>query len=443
MKKTIKQEFTNIPAQFANFPSFSVNQLRDHLSRIVKSNFSTPIIVRGVIASDPKLYPSFVFFDIRDEQKNLSFTLYGYIGNFYNIEKKLKATGVIEKLSQDVPVMLIVEPIISTQKKVDIRLNIIDVIPEYTTSIIANAKNVTLNKLSEEGIVNLQKDLALPVLVKNIALISSDQGTSVQDISSAMGATVKFYKIIFKSTRVEGNQAVPEIIEAIDLFSKYAKRLNIDAIVVARGGGSATDLSIFDDYELCKTVCLCKIPIITAIGHDKDEHAIEVCSHLTPIPSTPSGIGAFFKQHMHDLKEDLEVSIQDVAEKVVQRFIREESIIRNNLSSVLSSIKNVFRINILKIKNLIDLVVKDSRSLFNYHDERLRELNKLLMAYNHNTVLQRGYAVVWSNDGKVVKETQQMTETADIEFVDGRVRVRKNEAKQVRDPKKTKLGKDD
>ena len=425
MKKILKTEFTNIPVQFANFPSFAVHELRDHISHITKSNFPTPIIVRGVIASDPKLYPSFVFFDIRDEQKNLSFTLYGYIGNFYNIEKKLKATGVIEKLSQDVPVMLIVEPIISTQKKVDIRLNIIDVIPEYTTSIIANAKNVTLNKLSEEGIVALQKDLEFPLLSKNIALISSDQGTSVQDITSAMGETTKFYSIIFKSTRVEGSQAVSEIIEAIDLFSKYSKKLNIDAIVIARGGGSSTDLAVFDDYELCKTVCLCKIPVITAIGHDKDEHAIEICSYLTPIPSTPSGIGAFFKQHVHDIKEDLEISIQEVAEKVVQRFIREDALIRNNLSSVLSSIKNVFRLHVLKIKNLIEIIVKDAGRLFSYNNERLEELNKLLLAYNHNTVLQRGYAVVWDKEDKVVKNMEQMSETADIEFVDGRVKVKK------------------
>ncbi len=425
MKKILKTEFTNIPVQFANFPSFAVHELRDHISHITKSNFPTPIIVRGVIASDPKLYPSFVFFDIRDEQKNLSFTLYGYIGNFYNIEKKLKATGVIEKLSQDVPVMLIVEPIISTQKKVDIRLNIIDVIPEYTTSIIANAKNVTLNKLSEEGIVGLQKDLELPLLPKNVALITSDQGTSAQDITSAMGETTKFYSIIFKSTRVEGSQAVSEIIEAIDLFSKYSKKLNIDAIVIARGGGSSTDLSVFDDYELCKTVCLCKIPVITAIGHDKDEHAIEICSYLTPIPSTPSGIGAFFKEHVHDIKEDLEISIQEIAEKVVQRFIREDALIRNNLSSVLSSIKNVFRLHVLKIKNLIEIIVKDSGRLFSYNDERLEELNKLLLAYNHNTVLQRGYAVVWDRNGKVVKNMEQMTETAEIEFVDGRVKVKK------------------
>jgi exodeoxyribonuclease VII large subunit len=427
MKKTIKQEFNNIPEQFASLPSFSVNQLRDHLSRIVKSNFTTPIIVRGIIASDPKIYPSFVFFDIRDEQKNLSFTLYGYIGNFYNIEKKLKATGVIEKLGQDVPVMLIVEPLISTQKKVDIRLNIIDVIPEYTTSIIANAKNITLNKLTEEGIVNLQKSLELPTFIKTLALISSDQGTSVQDISSAMGKSKKFYKIIFKSTRVEGNQAAHEIIQAIELFSKNAKGLNIDAIIIARGGGSNTDLAVFDDYELCKTVCLCKIPIITAIGHDKDEHAIEICSYLTPIPSTPSGIGTFFKQHLNNVKEDLEIAIQELAEKLVQRFIREESLISNKLSSVLSSVKNVFKIHVLKIKNLLDTVIKDSKRLFDYQDERLQELSKLLKAYNHNTVLQRGYAVVWDNKGEVVKNTKQMTSEADIEFVDGKISVRKDE----------------
>ncbi|MCX6112854.1 MAG: exodeoxyribonuclease VII large subunit [Proteobacteria bacterium] len=417
--------FIKIPSPFSNLPIFSISELREHISKLVKSHFSTPIIIKGVISSEPKLYPSFVFFDIRDEQKNMSFTLYGYIGNFYNIQKKLKATGAVEKLTEDVPVMLIVEPVISSQKNISIRLNIVDIIPEYTTSILASAKNITLNKLTEEGLVDLQKNIELPLLIRNIGLITSDQGTSVQDISSAMGPTRKFYNIIFQSVRVEGSSAVSHIVEAIEKFNKYKRSLDIDVLLIARGGGSSLDLAAFNDYELCKAVCLSKIPIITAIGHDKDEHAVELCSHLTPIPSTPSGIGTFLKQRMLDVKEDLEVSIQEVASEVVEKLIKEEVLVKNYLSSVLASIKNAFRIQIIQLKNVIDSVARESKRIFDYSEERVKELIRLLDAYNHTTVLKRGYSVVWDKKNKVVKSKHDMPEEAKIEFHDGKVCVKK------------------
>ena len=65
------------------------------------ANVPTSIIVKGIISSKPKLYPSFVFFDIRDDTKNLSFTLYGFIGNYRNIERKLKATGVVDEIKKE------------------------------------------------------------------------------------------------------------------------------------------------------------------------------------------------------------------------------------------------------------------------------------------------------------------------------------------------------
>ena len=417
--------FVKIPAPFSNLPIFSISELREHISKLVKSQFSTPVIVKGVISSEPKLYPSFVFFDIRDEQKNMSFTLYGYIGNFYNIQKKLKATGAVDKLTEDVPVMLIVEPVISSQKNISIRLNIVDVIPEYTTSILASAKNITLNKLTEEGLINLQKDIELPLLIRNVGLITSDQGTSVQDISSAMGPTRKFYNIIFQSVRVEGASAVSNIVDAIEKFNKYKRALGIDVILIARGGGSNLDLAAFNDYELCKMVCLSKTPVITAIGHDKDEHAVELCSHLTPIPSTPSGIGSFLKQRMLDVKEDLEVSIQEVASEVVEKLMKEESLVKNYLSSVLSSVKNAFRIQVITLKNDLDSVARDGKRIFDYSEERVKELIRLLDAYNHTTVLKRGYSVVWNQKDEVVKSKHDMPDEVKIEFHDGKVDAKK------------------
>ena len=101
MKKDALLPFIKLPEQFENFQVFSVSELRDIFSHIVKTSFERPIIVRGVISSKPSVYPSFAYFDIKDEKENMSFNISAYIGNYYNIEKKLKATGAVEKLTED------------------------------------------------------------------------------------------------------------------------------------------------------------------------------------------------------------------------------------------------------------------------------------------------------------------------------------------------------
>ena len=197
MKKAPELPLLRIPSQFDGLALYTVAELREHLSLAIKSSFHGPIILRGVIASDPSVYPSFAYVDLKDEKDNMTFNLSFYIGNFYNVEKKLKASGVVDKLTKDVPVMLVVEPYVSTQKRISFVLRVVDVIPEYTTSVLANEKNITLTKLEAEGILDLQKELTLPSLIKNIGLITSEQGTSVQDISYAMSDAKNFFNIYF------------------------------------------------------------------------------------------------------------------------------------------------------------------------------------------------------------------------------------------------------
>ena len=304
-------------------------------------------------------------------------------------------------------------------------LRVIDVIPEYTSSVLANEKNITLSKLEAEGILDLQKQIELPYLIKNIGLISSDQGTSVQDISSAMSEVKNFFNIYFVSARVEGRSAVQSIISAINKLNSLSNKLDIDVILIARGGGSSTELSVFNDYELCRAVCLSKLPVITAIGHDKDQHAIELCSHLTPIPSTPSGIGAYLKQYINDVKQDLAVQIQEINLALSERFTRSEAMVNGYIQAVLSSVKRVFSVNVEKIRATVQNVSHDIKVFLQRSEEQLRSIQELIEAYDHSSVLKRGYALVWDEKNNLIKTKNELKDKATIEFVDGKVEVSK------------------
>lgn len=277
--------------------SYSVIELRNSIERALSSSIPGKIWIRGVIASEIKNYKWFSYFDLKDEDEdlNIHFNVEARSSNIEIVTGKLKESGVAESLEKELPVFILANLKVSLKNKVDVRIELLDIMPEYTRSKIKGKFDITVEKLKKENLFDLQKDLSLPELIKNIALITSEQGTSIKDIMAGIHPNEKRFNIFFSDSRMEGTNAVTSVVRSIEFFENHPS-LKFDCIVIARGGGSEQSLSVFNEYEICKKVCLTKIPVITAIGHEKDLSAIELCSYFTPTPSTPSGIGKFFSQ---------------------------------------------------------------------------------------------------------------------------------------------------
>lgn len=289
------------------FPeSYTVLELRNYIDRLLRGQLSGHIWVRGVVASEIKHYSWGSYFDLSDEddRQNLHFSVEVRKQQLVDIEAKLKQLGVADSLQKDLPVFFLVQVGLSSKYTVNVRLTLLDILPEYTQSRIRNQREITLDRLQQEGILTNQKKLALPHLLDNIGIVTSEQGTSVQDIMAALHPFEKAYNFYFVDSRMEGARAVESVIGAVDYLERR-RDLNLDAIVVARGGGSEQSLAVFNDYGLCRRICLSNVPVLTAIGHEKDLSAAEMCSHLTPTPSTPSGIGKFLHDRALALRQQL------------------------------------------------------------------------------------------------------------------------------------------
>jgi exodeoxyribonuclease VII large subunit len=303
-------------SQYPN--SFSVLEFRNRLDRLLKEGIRGRVWLRGVIASEMKHYKWASFFDLKDEDENfkLYFRMEVKKDNLLRIEKKLQESGIAQTLEKDLPVFCQVEVFLPLRNVVDIRLSLVDLLPEYTQSKIRNQRDITLEALSAEGILKNQKTLILPRLISRIGLITSEQGTSIKDINAALYPYNNKFHFYFIDSRMEGVHAVDNIIKAISFLETHPD-ISVDLIIIARGGGSEQSLAVFNDLSLCRRVCKTGIPIITAIGHEKDMTAIEYCSWLTPSPSTPSGIGKFLQSYYMLLQEHLHENIT----RCIQHFI--------------------------------------------------------------------------------------------------------------------------
>ncbi len=452
--------------------SNSVAELKSRLQRIISQSLGGNIWVRGIISSELKNYKWASYFDFRDEDEgqDVFFSAELKASVLSSINYKLKKSGVADSLSKDLPVLLLVNIGLSYKKNVNIKLNIIDILPEFTREKLKNQREITLDRLKTDGILENQKQFTLPMLTRKIGLISSEQGTSVQDILAGMGKYKDKYDVFFIDARMEGDNAVSSIIKGVEYFEKHKI---VDVILIARGGGSEQSLSLFNDYKLCKKICNSKRPVITAIGHEKDLSAIELCSFLTPTPSTPSGIGKFFFDKYFQTEKELfslfngisnlsnsllKDHLFTVHQKINSISIINKRLIADNYNKISDRISYVFlRVNSkiklemqninfmskkIEPKRLYNAVLDKKNDVIRYtktifdngarllknSDNNLKQIKSIINANAPDKILKRGFSLTLNQEGHVITSKEKFTDNkAVLRFFDGEVKIKKNE----------------
>jgi exodeoxyribonuclease VII large subunit len=191
-----------------------------------------------------------------------------------------------------------------------LKLNILDIDPAYSYGEMERQKQLNAARLKEEGLFFKQKSLYLPRICKRIAIIGSPDTSGFRDFMKILLENdffTNFTVRVFPST-VQGNEAKFELIKQIREVQNYT----VDAVVLIRGGGSKTDLNIFNDYDVCKAICTCQLPIVTGIGHETDDVLAAHVSRLDCI--TPTAAAKHFyvqiSSFLSEIRSNFDVIIQ-------------------------------------------------------------------------------------------------------------------------------------
>ena len=137
----------------------------------------------------------------------------------------------------------------------------------------------TLKKLTVEGLTDPSKHPPLPAFPRKIGLISGKGSDAAKDVVTALGQRFAPIPIVFCPALVQGVDAPASVMASIATLNQVAE---VDVIILARGGGSVTDLCAFDDEALCRAIFASPVPVITSIGHTKDR---PVCDHVSAAQS--------------------------------------------------------------------------------------------------------------------------------------------------------------
>ena len=184
--------------------------------------------------------------------------------------------------------------VVSYHELYGLSLQITDIDPSYTLGEVERQKQMTIAQLQRDGVWDMNRSLTLSRPLQRIAVVSSAAAAGYRDFCNELReGGYAFITTLFDAV-VQGASAEESICAALDEVAEQQERF--DAVVIIRGGGSASDLSCFNSYRLCSYVAQFPLPVITGIGHDKDTSVTDMVAH-TPL-KTPTAVAAWLTDGM-------------------------------------------------------------------------------------------------------------------------------------------------
>ena len=285
-----------------------------------------------------------------------------------------------------------------------------DIDPTYTLGDMARKRQEIIQKLKAEGVFDLQKELQLPVFCQRIAVISSQTAAGYGDFCNQLADNpygFKFETQLFPAI-MQGEGVEQSIISALEQIYD----MPFDCVVIIRGGGATSDMSGFDTLALAENVANFPIPIITGIGHERDESILDMISHTRV--KTPTAAAALLIDHLKGVLETIEG-----AQSMITHYVQQKLSIANSQLSIISeAIPRLFSIvktrQEAKIAALYTRLPMLIERRFTSESHRLQLMDEKLKALDPTLLLARGYSITMHN-GRAVKDASQLPPGAEIE----------------------------
>ena len=300
-------------------------------------------------------------------------------------------------------------------------LNVHDIDPSYTLGDQAKNRTLIIKQLEEEGVLDLNKELPLAKIANRIAVISSPTAAGYEDFCNQLTNNKDgfiFYNKLFPAI-MQGDRTEQSIIAALDRI--YENIDKFDAVVIIRGGGATSDLSSFASYLLAANCAQFPLPIITGIGHERDDTVLDIVAHTRA--KTPTAVAEFLIKHIYESASEL-IDIQDSIIFETNKRLIEEATILNTLVTKYSYIikdrtkDQLNKLDIIseKIKNAAIRVLQDQKHILESKEQYIE----------HNSpenILKKGYTLTLSGK-KIIKSKAGVKKGDNIvtRFADGEVK---------------------
>lgn len=309
-----------------------------------------------------------------------------------------------------------------------------DINPEYSLGDMVRHRREILRQLEQEGVLNLNKELPLSMFAQRVAVVSSEGAAGYGDFRNQLENNewgLRFDTTLF-SAKMQGEAVESSVIDALNAI--YQRADNFDVVVIIRGGGAVADLSGFDSLALAENVANFPLPIITGIGHDRDESVIDFVSHTRV--KTPTAAAVFLIDHLRETLNVVDEAQERLGRYAQERLGEEEQrmwAFSTKITSLFSVMKvrqevklmgmsdqliNAWERNVAAARHTLDMLAgnldaaSERRMMTERH--RLDLIAQSVVSADPWRLLQMGYSLTLK-DGRIVKDVNALHSGDSIE----------------------------
>lgn len=304
---------------------FSLSELNGEVKKALSASFTAPVWVVGEISeitvhANGHCYLTLIEKGETDDRlvAQARATIWSYT---FRMLRPFFETTTGQRLTEGIKVLLQVS--VEFHELYGYSLNVRNIDPTYTLGDQARKRREIIQRLTDEGVFTMNKELELPLVPQKIAIISSPSAAGYEDFMAQLTGNpggFRFYTRLFPAL-MQGNQAEQSIVDALERIYPYEDFF--DLVVIIRGGGSQVDLSCFDNYNVAYHVTQFPLPILTGIGHEKDDSIVDLVAHTRL--KTPTAVAEFILDGAAAFEERLDQAEQSAIELINSRMDEEKS----------------------------------------------------------------------------------------------------------------------
>lgn len=278
-----------------------------------------------------------------------------------------------------VGMQVLVEVSVTFHPLYGLSLNIWNIDPTYTQGALAKQRHATINRLTKEGVIDLQKNLLTPTIIRKIAVISAADAAGYGDFCDQLTNNrfgYKFQLSLFAAV-MQGDHAPQSIISALKKIA--AQEEQWDIVVIIRGGGATTDLGCFDDYELANHCAQFPLPILSGIGHTKDMSIVDMVAHTSV--KTPTA----------------------AAEWLIERINKQIEVICQLTLRLQRTTQHIVTYQHNQLQNYLNRISYAAQRMMIHEKNNLLMLAKTIDLHSPERIFKRGYSLTTLNGQPVTK----------------------------------------
>ncbi|MDD4967988.1 MAG: exodeoxyribonuclease VII large subunit [Paludibacter sp.] len=389
--------------------SITLSELTEQIQQTIRAGFETPVWIRAEISELRENPGGHCYLELiekdADSDTLLAKSKATCWGSTYRMLKPYFESSTGQTLRAGLKVLVAVT--VEFHSVYGFSLNLRDIDPTFTIGEMAARRLQIIRQLEADGVVDMNKQLDMPMLVQRLAIISSATAAGYGDFLDQLTndpSHFAFYTRLFPAV-MQGDQAEGSIIKALETIYDHVDLF--DVVVIIRGGGATTDLACFDSYDLALNCAQFPLPIIAGIGHQRDVSILDMVAHTSV--KTPTAVAEYLIANLQQA-EDKVLDIFSDIRYVLKNKIESES---RKMEQTKLRIKQTLRSWVVLKTHLLER--QKSRLQSNVRLQLLRQNNRLQMLEKnietHSPVflLRHGYTITTLNGKRITSAGQVKT----------------------------------